>query len=146
MSQACGAARKVLQALVHQLERAADGEGGDDDADEEGEALHARRGADEEAGLQVLRGVAGLGRGDADHAADGDGQSAEGRRRPAADQEDGRGGHQRGDGHAGDGVGRAADEAHDARADGDEEKSEDDHEQRMRPGWRARPPALRAPA
>ena len=40
------------------------------------------------------------------------------------------GGHERGDGHAGDGAGRRADEADDARADGDEEKSEDDDEQR----------------
>ena len=88
------------------------------------------RGADEKTCLEVLRGVARFGRGDADHAADGDGQCAEGRRGPAVDQEDGRGGHQGGDGHAGDGVGGAADEADDARADGDEEKSEDDHEQR----------------
>ena len=48
------------------------------------EPLQARRGADQEAGLQILRGVAGFGRGDADHAADGDGQRAEGRSRPAA--------------------------------------------------------------
>ncbi len=66
------------------LEREADGDGGDHDADQEGEPLLARRGADQEAGLQILRGVARLGRGDADHAADGDGQRAKGRGRPAA--------------------------------------------------------------
>ena len=83
MSQACGAARNSCRPCVHQLERDADGDGGDDDADEEGEALLARRGADQKAGLQILRGIAGFGRGDADHAADGDGQRAKGRRGPA---------------------------------------------------------------
>ena len=64
------------------MEGSADGEGGDHYADEEGESLQAGRGADQEAGLEVLRGVAGLARGDADHAADGDGKSAEGRGGP----------------------------------------------------------------
>ena len=49
---------------------------------------------------------------------------------PAVDEEDGGGGHQRCDGHAGDGAGRGADEADYARADGDEEESEDDDEKR----------------
>jgi len=95
---------ELLQALVHELEGETDGHGGDDDADEEGESLQARRGADEVAGLEVLRGVAGLGRCDADYAADGDGQCAEGGSGPAVDEEDGRGGHEGGDGHAGDGL------------------------------------------
>ena len=63
------------------------------------------RGADEVAGLEVLRGVAGVRGGDADDAADGDGERAEGGCGPALDEEDGGGGHQGGDGHAGDGRG-----------------------------------------
>ena len=121
---------ELLQAGVHEVEREADDDGGDDDADHERDLLQARRGADDVAGLEVLRGVAGVGGGDADDAADGDGESAEGWGGPALDEEDGAGGHERGDGHAGDGTGRGADEADDARADGDEEKSEDDDEQR----------------
>ena len=45
-------------------------------------------GADEIAGLEVLRGVAGLGGSDTDHAADGDGKGAKGRRRPAAHEKE----------------------------------------------------------
>ena len=73
-----------LEAGVHGLERGADGEERDDDADHEGELLLPRRGADEEAGLEVLRGVAGVRGGDADDAADGDGERSEGGSGPAA--------------------------------------------------------------
>ena len=121
---------ELLKALVHELEGEADGHGGDDDADEEGESLQAGRGANQEAGLEVLRGIASLARGDADHATNGDGESTEGRGGPAVDEEDSRGGHEGGDGHAGDGVGGGADEAHDARTDGDEEETEEDDQHR----------------
>ena len=67
-----------------------------------GDLLLPGGGADEVAGLEVLAGVAGVGGGDADDAADGDGERAEGGRGPALDEEDGGGGHERGDGHAGD--------------------------------------------
>ena len=121
---------KLLQAGIHQVERESDGDGGDDDADHQSDLLETRRGADEIAGFEVLRGITGVGRGDGDDAADGDGQCTVSRSRPALDEEDGACGHEGGDGHAGHGIGRAADEADDARAYGDKKKSEDDDEQR----------------
>ena len=42
MSQGCGAALEFLQAGVHQVERESDDDGGDDDADHEGDLLLAR--------------------------------------------------------------------------------------------------------
>ena len=48
----------------------ADGERGDGDADEQAHLLPERRGADEVAGFQILRGGAGDGGGDADDSAD----------------------------------------------------------------------------
>ena len=56
-----------------------------------------------------------FGGGDADHAADGDGQRAKCRGRPTLHQEDRGGGHQGGDGHAGDRIRGAADETDDPR-------------------------------
>ena len=111
-----GQALEGFEAVVHGVERGADGEDADDDADHEGDLLLPGGGADEVAGLEVLRGVAGVRGGDADDAADGDGEGAEGGGGPALDQEDGGGGHEGGDGHAGDGRGGDADDADDARA------------------------------
>ena len=91
-----------LEAFVHGIERGADGEDRDDDADHDGELLLPGGGADEVAGLEVLGGVAGVGGGDADDAADGDGEGSEGGGCPAFDEEDCGGGHEGGDGHAGD--------------------------------------------
>src|SRR5205814_1089330 len=123
-----GSFLELLHAEVHQVERDADGDGGHGNADEEGEALLDGGGADEVAGLEVLGRVSGFSRGDADHATDGDGEGSKGGRGPAAYQEDGGGGHQGGDSHAGDGVGGAADEAHDPRADRDEQEAEENDE------------------
>ena len=124
-----GEALEGFESLVHGVERGPDGEDGDDDADHDGDLLLPGRGADEVAGLEILRGVAGVGGGDADDSADGDGEGSEGGSGPAFDEEDGGGGHQRGDGHAGDGRGGGADDADDARGDGDEEEAEDDDEE-----------------
>ena len=126
--QACGRRVELRQPIVHQPQGEADSHRRNHYADEKCKTLIARRGSHKEPGLQVLRSIARLGRCDANHSADGDGKSAECRRGPAVDQEDGRGGHQRSDGHAGDGVSRAADQPHDARADGNKEKSEKDDE------------------
>src|SRR5580658_3917160 len=121
---------ELLQAGVHEVEGEADDDGGNDDADHEGNLLKARRGADEVAGLEILRGVTRVRGGDADDASDGDCEGSEGWVRPSHDKEDGGSGHEGGDGHPGDRAGRAADETDDTRADGDEEKAEDDHQQR----------------
>src|SRR6185437_8008072 len=64
---------ELLQAGVHEVEGEPDDDGGDDNADHQRDLLQAGRGADDVAGLEVLRGVARVGGGDADHAADGDG-------------------------------------------------------------------------
>ena len=69
---------------------------------------------DQEARLQVLGGVAGVGGRDADRAADHQSQHPVGAARPAHGQEHAAGGHQGRDGHARDGVGRGADEPDDA--------------------------------
>ena len=122
---------ELLQAGVHQVQREADRDRRNHDADHQRDLLQSRRGADDVAGFQILRGVAGVGRRDADHAADGDGQRAEGRGWSSLAQ-----------GRWRDvaisvaivmpeiGIGRTADQAHNARADGDKQKSEDDHQQR----------------
>ena len=75
----------------------------DDDADHDGDLLLPGGGSDEVAGLEILAGVACVGGGDADDSADGDGEGSEGGGGPAFDEEDGGGGHEGGDGHAGDG-------------------------------------------
>ena len=49
-----------FEALVHHVEGPADREDGDDDAGHDGGLLLPGRGADEVAGLEVLRGVAGV--------------------------------------------------------------------------------------
>src|ERR1700723_2251859 len=82
-----------LETLVHCVQRSADGEDGDDDADHDGDLLLPWGCADEVAGLEVLRGIAGVGGGDADDSADGDGEGSEGGGGPAFDEEDGGGGH-----------------------------------------------------
>ena len=87
-------------------------------------------GADEIAGFQILRSGAGDGGGDANDAADHERENGVVGSGPAGDEEDGAGGHQRGDAHAADGIGRIAEEAADAAGDGDEEKSENDDEDR----------------
>src|SRR6202012_2453624 len=87
---------ELLEAGVHEVEGETDHDGGDDDADHERDLLQARRGADDVTGLQVLRGVAGVGSGDADDAADGDGERTEGGRRPTFNKEHGGGGTERG--------------------------------------------------
>ena len=94
---------ELLKGGVHGGEGDADDDGGDADADHECELLEAGSCADEVAGLEVLGGVAGVGSGDADCAADGDGEGSEGGSRPALEEEDGRGGHEGGNGHAADG-------------------------------------------
>ena len=128
--QGCGHRVELLQAGVHQVEREADDDGRDHDADDQSDLLQARRGADDVAGLEVLRRVAGIGGRDADDATDGDGQRAKGGGGPALDEEDSSGGHQGGDRHTGDRTGRRAHQADDAGADGDEEKSENDDQER----------------
>src|SRR5215472_10156111 len=84
---------ELLEAGVHEVEGEPDDDGGDDYADHEGDLLVAGRGPDDVAGLEVLRGVAGVGGGDADNAADGDGEGAECGGGPALDEEDCGGGH-----------------------------------------------------
>ena len=118
-----------FKAFVHGVERGSYGEDGDYDADHDGDLLLLRSGFDEVAGLEILRGVAGVGGGDADDSTDGDGEGSEGGGGPAFDEEDGGGGHQRRDGHAGDGRGGAAHDADDARDDGYEEEAEDDDQE-----------------
>ena len=98
-----GKALKGFEPFVHGVERGSDGEDGDDDADHDGDLLFPGCGSDDVAGFQILRRVACVRGGNADDSADGDGQGAEGRRGPALDEEDGGGGHESGDCHAGDG-------------------------------------------
>ena len=102
------------------------------------ELLFPRSRADQEAGLQILRSIACVGGGDAHHAADGDGERAEGGSGPSLHEENRGSGHQCCDGHAGDGIGRAADQADDARGNSDEKKSKhDDKERRSQIGKQA---------
>ena len=49
---------ELLQAGVHEVQREADDDRRDNHADHERDLLQARRGTDDVAGLQVLRGVA----------------------------------------------------------------------------------------
>src|SRR5260370_31427710 len=84
-----GEALEGFEALVHGVERGPDGEDGDDNADHNGDLLLPGGGSDEVAGLEVLRGVAGVGGGDADDSADGGGESSEGGGGPTIDEEDG---------------------------------------------------------
>ena len=87
--------------------------------------LVARRGADQEAGLQVLRRGAAVGRGDAHHRGHGQGgQHDVGGPLSGRRQEDQARQQQRGDRHAGDRVGRRADFAGQARRNGDEQEAE----------------------
>ncbi len=125
-----------FEAGVHQVEGEADGEDADDDSEHDGDLLLPGRGADKVAGLEVLCGVSGVGCGDADDAADGDGESSEGGSGPATDEEDGGGCHESGDGHSADGRCAAADDANDAGGDGDEEEPEENDEDGMRLCWR----------
>ncbi len=71
---------------------------------EDGGLLQLRRAADQEAGLQILRGGATIGAGDADDAAHRQRGDVAGAAGPADQEEHQAGEHQRGDGHAGDGV------------------------------------------
>ena len=98
----------------------------DDDADDQPDLLIERRGADDVAGLEILRGVAGVGRGDADHGADAERDRSVGVAGPAERDEQQAREDQRGDRHAGDRVRRRSDQPGDARRDDREEESEDD--------------------
>ncbi len=75
--------RGAREVLVELDDRQADDERGRDDADDEAPLLGLRRGADEEARLQVLGRRAGVGRGDADDRADAE-RRRPGRRRPSS--------------------------------------------------------------
>ena len=131
ISVACGAGSELGSDRHHvvQVERGdADDERGGHDPDDEADLLVDGRRADDEAGLEILRGRAGNRRGDADHRAD-----AERDRRvvvadPADADEDRAGQDQRGDRHARDRVRRVADEARDAGRDRHEEEAEQHHE------------------
>ena len=73
ISVACGAAsaaEPIAEDAVQVEGREADDERRGDDANDEPDLLIERRGADDVAGLQILRRVAGVGRGDADDRAD----------------------------------------------------------------------------
>ena len=107
---ALGGLAELLEGGVHGGQGDTDDERRDADADHEGDLLQAWGGSDDVAGFEVLAGVAGIGSGDADGPADGDGEGSVGRGGPAFDEEDGGGGHQRSNSHAGDGRGGAADE------------------------------------
>ena len=101
------------------------------DADDQPDLLIDRRRADDVAGLEILRGAAGVGGRDADDRADADARRARSASpvQPSATKI-GAGQDQRRDRHARDRVRRGADEAGDARRDGHEEEAEDDDEQR----------------
>ena len=102
------------------------------DADDQADLLVDRRRADDVAGLEVLRGVAGVGGGDADDGADRQRHRRVDVAGPAERHEDQAGDDQRRDRHARDRVRRRADEAGDARRHGGEEEAEDDDEDRRR--------------
>ncbi len=86
--------------------------------------LHARRGADQVAGLQILRRGAGIAGGDADDRADRQRRHVILAARPAHQQEDQAGKQQRGHGHPGNGIGRRPDLTHEPRRHGREQKAE----------------------
>ena len=108
----------------------ADDERRGDDADRQAHLLIDRRRADDVAGLQVLRGVAGIRRADADDRADRQRDRPVDIARPAERDEDHARDDQRRDRHAGDRVRRGADQAGDARRDRGEEEAEEHDEDR----------------
>lgn len=113
---------------VHQVQHKSDDGSGSDDADDLADLLLLGGGAQNEAGLQVLRAVTGDSGDDADDTADADGTGHAGGAHDAGDlQEDG--GDDGGDGHAGHRVIGGADEAHHPGGHGGEEEAEDHHDQ-----------------
>ncbi len=95
-------------------------------ADDQPDLLVERRRADDVAGLEILRRVAGVRRGDADDRADAERDGRVDVARPAQRHEQQAGQDQRGDRHARDRIGRRADETGDARRDRREEEPEDE--------------------
>ena len=116
-----------LQAFVHQIQGRADGHGGDGDAHEKPHLLPEGRGADEIAGFQILRGGAGNGGSNANHAANHEREHGIVGRSPSRQEENRAGGHQRRDAHAADRIRGIAEQAADAPRHGDEKKSEHHH-------------------
>ena len=93
ISVACGAGRSgepKVKALAEEEHGSGDGPAGEGRAEELPELLLRGRGADQVAGLQVLRDVARLRGGDADHRADGEDGGAGRGIGPAAEDEDDR--------------------------------------------------------
>ena len=86
------------------------------------------RGADEVAGLQVLRGGAGNCRGRANYSANHQCQHFVIRRRPPGHKKDRARSHERSDAHAADWVGGIAEQPADARRHGNKEEAEDGDE------------------
>src|SRR5882762_1479140 len=99
-----------------------------DDADDQSNLLIERRRADDVAGFQVLRGVAGVRGGNADDGADAYGDRGIHVACPSERHEEQARQDQRGDGHAGNRVRRGADQTGDARRDGREEEAEDQNQ------------------
>ena len=133
ISVACGAATcadPMPNVSCRLQQRPADDERRRDHADGEADLLIDRRRADDVAGLEVLRGVAGVGGGDADDGADRQRHGRVDRVVPAERDEDHARDDERRDRHARDRVGRRPDEAGDAGRDGGEEEAEEDDEDR----------------
>src|SRR6266446_79097 len=86
-----------LQALVHQIESSTDGEGGNCYTDQKPHLLPERRGADEVAGLKVLRSGARNGGGDTHNPTNHQREHLIVRRSPSGHEEDRTSGHQGGD-------------------------------------------------
>ena len=128
ISVACGAGnlpRTEFVGAAEQHDGRRDGPAGERRADQLPELLPRRRGADQPAGLEVLRDVAGLARRDRDDRADGEHAGARAGVDPAGGGEDRGRAEQRHQRDAGGRLRRHADDADDARRHGDEQHAED---------------------
>src|ERR1700733_818013 len=127
-----GEALEGFEAFVHGVQRSPNGKDRNNHANHNGELLLPRRSPNQVARFEILRGIASVRGRDTNNPADGDGKRAKRGRRPAFDEEDRSGGHQRSDGHSRDRRRRTADDADDSRAHRHEEKAEYDNKQRRR--------------
>ena len=134
LHQDCLGSGQVLGAVAaprvaQQVQDGADGHGGHRHANQLADLLLLGGGAHQEAGLQVLRGIAGDGSNDADDAADDDGGDHAVDAVVASGLQQQGGDEQGGDGHAGDGVIGGTNETHHPGGHGGKEEAEDDDNQ-----------------